>query len=672
MSQAEQAFQAFLDLVQAGKAPNLEEYINSCEASIRTPLRAKLEEYSSLVAQFQGSPVVPRPGSKLGDFRLGREIGRGGMGVVWEAEQISVQRRVALKLLYPIYSIAPTVIRRFQREASAAGRINHPAVVRVLTAGEQNGLHYLAMDLIPGSRTLELALEDGSFQVPESSEDIQRIAEFFMRLASGLSAAHRAGVVHRDLKPGNILIDQDGNPKIADFGLARLEGAILFTQTGAQTGTPCFMSPEQVQGQSDATFSTDIFSFGSTLYQALTGQRAFEGATRESILLKILNEPPTPAQSLNPSIPRDLAVICARCLDKEPKRRFQSADELAEELERFVEAKPILSRPPGPLERAWRWSLRNRAMAAFIASVCGGLVISGLMLVKINWALQSTERAMVAATELTGLMDPDGRLINRGQSLDRLASLFEASQDLYSHKPEALSLQLFRIGRAYRFLEDWESSKEVLELSLSHALQMTHRDFELELDIQLLLGWVLGRLEEDNPVRRAENLDRALKLLIEVEKNSDIQNPSQTWRTLAARNRIGVIYLDMGEVEQADEWLSKCIHWGQENPGSHSMLISLSILDLGILREREGNYSEAVELGTRALQRYKRDVSRLHPEVGYTYNALGLAVSRGGDKEKGMELQEKGLEALSELLGEEHPTVRQITKAMKNLTSPEK
>ena len=662
MSRAELAFQAFLDLVQEGKEPSREEYLNSCDLSIRDSLQEKLDEYFSLTEKFQKTPAAPKPGAFLGDFRLGREIGRGGMGVVWEAEQLSVHRRVAVKILYPIYSISSTILARFQREAAAAGRIDDPSVVKVITTGEDEGTHFLAMELVPNSRTLEASFEDGSVQKPASAEDIHTCANFFTKLASGLAAAHRAGVIHRDFKPGNILIEKNGNPKIVDFGLARLEGAILFTQPGTQTGTPCFMSPEQVNGQSNLAFSTDIFSFGATLYQALTGKRPFDGVMRERVLLKILNEDPPTVKSKNSAVPRDLSVICMRCLDKDPEHRFQCAEELAEELERFLEGAPILSRPPGPIERTWRWAQRNRAMTAFLVSICGGLFISSLMIFQIKRGLQTAERAIVSATKFTSLMDPDRRLDNRENSVIELNKLKISSEEFFSRNPLKLSQQLLRIGVALRYQGEWQSSSDCLESALENLKDLETEHDQLELDIKLNLAWSMTRIS----IKETPFHSRAIQLATEVMNNSDSEIPEESWRAVASWNRLGAFALDIGNTEEALNWFMKVEDWRILNPSKHQMLMNLNCLDLAVLALRRQEHERAVAIGKRALQQYKRDAGNLHTEVGYSHWALASAFHLAKEDGLAREHLEKALASFVPLLGENHPQVQETLVATEN------
>ena len=250
-------------------------------------------------------------GSQLGDFELISLLGEGGMGQVWEARQESMDRKVALKLLHSHIQISPKAIDRFHREATAGGRLTHQALVQVHSIGECDGVHFMAQELVEGSQTLasflaglrrEEALPEGYFQ---------QTAEFFSATAEGLSFAHENGIVHRDVKPSNILIKPDGQPKVADFGLAMVEDQLALSRSGEVMGTPFYMSPEQATSKRiGIDHRTDIFSLGVTLYEALTLSRPFQGDTSQQVFLQILMvDPPDPRQ-LQSDVPRDLAVIC--------------------------------------------------------------------------------------------------------------------------------------------------------------------------------------------------------------------------------------------------------------------------------------------------------------------------------------------------------------------------
>jgi hypothetical protein len=258
----------------------------------------------------------------FGDFRLVQEIGRGGMVVVWEAEQLTLKRRVALELLHPHLGLSATALERFRREAEAGARLDHAGIVTVLGVGELDGTHWIAQRLVRGGTSLADSLADlrEAGELPEGYW--RAVAELFARVADALQAAHERGVVHRDVKPGNILIDEQDQPLVADFGLALVQDELALSRSGELLGTPFYMIPEQAAGKRmglDAR--TDVFSLGATLYEALTLVRPFDGDTSEQVVEKILLSDPPDPRTLRSRCPRDLAVITLHAMEKRRDER---------------------------------------------------------------------------------------------------------------------------------------------------------------------------------------------------------------------------------------------------------------------------------------------------------------------------------------------------------------
>ena len=307
--------------------------------------------------QAAGLPAVP-------GYRLGRELGRGGVGVVYEAESLSLGRRVAVKLLRDGGRAKPEVLARFRAEAVALARLAHPNVVQVYDAGVADGVPFLALEYVGGG-TLATA-------APLAPREAART---LAAVAQGVQAAHEAGIVHRDLKPANVLVDAAGVPKVSDFGLAKLsESAATGTIAGTIAGTPAYMAPEQAAGTALPGPSMDVYALGAVLYELLAGRAPFVGDTVLGVLQQVRDREPPP---LPQGVPADLATICRRCLRKEPAGRYASAAALADDLARFLAGQPILARPVGPTEWAVKWARRNPALsltaAALAAAVLAGL-----------------------------------------------------------------------------------------------------------------------------------------------------------------------------------------------------------------------------------------------------------------------------------------------------------
>jgi WD40 repeat protein len=319
--------------------------------------------------RFLGPPVLPGDLGSLGPYRVLAEVGRGGMGIVLRAYDPELRRTVALKVLPPDRADA-NARARFAREAQAAAGIEHDHVVPVYAvANSSDGPPYLVMQYVEGPTLRERIKAEGRLDPHEA-------ARVGAQAAEGLAAAHRAGLVHRDIKPANIILDQaQGRAKIMDFGLARataLPGGI--TQAGTILGTPEYMSREQLLEPERVDGRTDVYGLGVTLYEALTGEVPFRGVAH-MVLQQIVSDDPRPPRRLNDRVPRDLETICLKCLEKEPGRRYATAQELAEDLRRFLAGQPIQARPVGRAERLWRWGRRNPLVASLVAALF--LVLAG-------------------------------------------------------------------------------------------------------------------------------------------------------------------------------------------------------------------------------------------------------------------------------------------------------
>ena len=314
-----------------------------------------------------GAATVP-----LDRFEILAELGSGAYGTVYKARDTQLDRLVALKTprLGVLGSEADT--QRFLREARAAGNLRHPNIVPIYDAGKLGDSCYIASGFIEG-QTLAERLDDEE-KLPQRD-----VAELLQKLALALHYAHGKRVIHRDVKPANVMIDSDGEPLVMDFGMARrYEGEVLRTMEGAHLGTPAYMSPEQHAGQSHlADARSDQWALGVMLYEMLTGQRPFQAASMIQMSYAVRETEPQRPRSLDKGIPKDLETICLKCLQKEPTNRYASCRQLAEDLGHWLRDEPITARPIGPMERCWRWSRRNP-------------VLSGLSCVVLLLALLST------------------------------------------------------------------------------------------------------------------------------------------------------------------------------------------------------------------------------------------------------------------------------------------
>jgi serine/threonine protein kinase len=312
-------------------------------------------------------PFLPGVGKTIPGYEFLEELGRGGMGVVYKARQLGLNRLVALKMVLAGAHAGANELARFHIEAEAFARLQHPNIVRIYEIGEHAGCPYFTMEFVEG-RSLAGKL-DG---IPWSSRAAARL---IATLAAAIHSAHERGVVHRDLKPANVLLTADGTPRISDFGLAKR----LDSQPGVKVpltcnfdflGTPSYMAPEQVAGTTGRIGpATDVYGLGAILYELLTGRPPFKTGNAMDTLLCLLDEEPVPPRHLNRRIPPDLEAVCLKCLEKLPGKRYSTAQELAEDLQRFVADEPVVARKLGPFGRLRRWTSHRPALAATVFAV---------------------------------------------------------------------------------------------------------------------------------------------------------------------------------------------------------------------------------------------------------------------------------------------------------------
>jgi serine/threonine protein kinase len=305
------------------------------------------------------------------------EIGRGGMGVVYKARQVRLNRLAAIKMVRVVGQAGTEELARFQREAQAVARLQHPNIVQIFDVGEHEGRPFMALEFCPGG-SLDKEVGDTPLPAPEAA----RLVEV---LARAMQAAHEAQVIHRDLKPSNVLLMNDGTPKITDFGLAKRLDEAGQTIEGMVLGTPSYMAPEQAAGRSrEVGPSADVYSLGAILYECLTGRPPFKGASLADTLIQVMQHEPVPPRQLQPRVPRDLETICLKCLRKAPAQRYASARELADDLERFCKGEPIRARRARRAERWLKWARRNPSVAVLLVAII--LLLGGIAAV-VAWAL---------------------------------------------------------------------------------------------------------------------------------------------------------------------------------------------------------------------------------------------------------------------------------------------
>jgi tRNA A-37 threonylcarbamoyl transferase component Bud32 len=374
---------AFLEADQAGQAPDRQQVLAE-HPDLAPDLASFFADHDRVKVMAHSRPAAPGVGSPegitcapdgpapaamplgtlryFGDYELLEEIARGGMGIVYKARQISLNRTVAVKMILTGQLASEADVQRFRIEAEAAAGLDHPNIVPIYEVGEHQGQHYFSMKFIDGGSLGE--------HLPRLRQDPRAAARLLAAVARAVHHAHQRGILHRDLKPGNVLLDGQGQPHVTDFGLARrMNTQVSLSPSGAVVGTPSYMPPEQAAGRKGLTVAADVYSLGAILYEILTGRPPFAAETPLDTLLLVLEKEPEPPRALNPAVDADLETICLKCLQKEPAGRYESAAALAEDLERWLKGEPIQARASSVLERVVKWARRQPAIAGLWGAI---------------------------------------------------------------------------------------------------------------------------------------------------------------------------------------------------------------------------------------------------------------------------------------------------------------
>jgi WD40 repeat protein/tRNA A-37 threonylcarbamoyl transferase component Bud32 len=399
-----------------------------------------------------GHPGPPPAGKKeptlpaVPGYEVLGVLGKGGMGVVYKARQKGLNRTVALKMILVGDHAQPDALARFKTEAEAVARLQHPHIVAVHEVGEHEGLPFFSLEFVAGG-----SLAQKLAGTPLSPGEAARLVE---TLARALHAAHQRGVIHRDLKPANVLLAEDGTPKVTDFGLAKqLDDDSGRTREGDVMGTPSYMAPEQAAGDLRLIGPhTDVYALGAILYECLTGRPPFKGATMLETLEQVRQRDPVPPRHLQPKVPRDLEIICLKCLQKEPPRRYVSSEALAGDLHRYLDGEPILAKAVGPWERAVKWARRRPAVAALAALVVV-VAVAGLAGILWKWQEAVTARGQEAVQKAAAL-EAWGKEKEAREAAQEAKTRAETAEQATKRKNEQLERRAYvtNIGAAARAL----------------------------------------------------------------------------------------------------------------------------------------------------------------------------------------------------------------------------
>ncbi len=464
---------------------------------------------------------VPEECAVLGDFRLLREVGRGGMGIVYEAEQISLARRVAVKILPPTSLLDERHIARFAMESQAAAQLRHPNIVPIFSVGQQNGVYFYSMQLIQG-------------KAPMAAMSPAEVAELGACVASALDHSHELGIIHRDIKPSNLLIDEAGKVWVTDFGLARCRNSDHVTGSGAVLGTLNYMSPEQALGSSTVDQRSDIYSLGVTLYEILVGRCPYDAQNRSAFLTEIARGEPVEIRKLNPSVPIDLETIVHKAMASDPQHRYQSAKAMADDLKRFSDGKVVLARRTTIVDRLAKWVSRNRkwvlaaALTWIVVSILG--VFAATLLIRANRA----NRTALAQTQ---------------KSLDESDAYFSQAREIVDHFGVDLAKQLASVPGAESVRQQiLRDTLRYYRNFMAQAERNPSRQREVALTYMKL-----GRIAEQlNAFQEAiESYDRAES----IWQSLDPDDPN---RALNA-NLLGLMHYRLEHFALADQALSLAI-----------------------------------------------------------------------------------------------------------------
>jgi serine/threonine-protein kinase len=674
--------------VQAGEDIDLEAVARE-HPGYSEPLRRLLPALELLAGLSQsvmadglqggGSGLDPTAGiGELGDFRLVREIGRGGMGVVYEAEQLSLRRRVALKVLPFAAALDARQIQRFRVEAQAAACLHHPHIVPVHGVGCERGVHYYAMQLIEGQSlaaiiaelrrlegldpadasapglaaisTTELAARlltgDAADQArpagagpdtptaagtapgrpapsgssTRSRDYVRAVARLALEAAEALDHAHAQGVLHRDIKPANLLLDAGGRLWVTDFGLAQVRGDDRLTCSGDVLGTLRYMSPEQALGRRVVIDGrTDVYSLGVTLYELLTLRPALDGRDRAEILRRIAEQEPTPPRRLNPAVPVDLETIVLKATSKDPAARYATAGDLAEDLGRFLEGEPVRARRPSLVDRAAKWTRRHRPVVMTAAL----LLVAGTAMS--TWqAIRATRAGTLAAQR--------EREARSAAAESKAVLEFLVRDMLGASEPEKA------LGRDVKVAEVLANAEKKVEIAFPDQPLV-------EAGVRHSLAVAFHALGQYDVALRHASRARALRLRLLGPEHPD---------TLRSMSGIADYWNHLGKRDEARKLAEQVLEVQRRVLGLEHRDTLSSMNNLAGVLDRQGKMDEARKLFEQALEIQRRVLGAEHVDTLDSMNSLATVLREQGKRDEARKLHEQTLEIKRRVLGPEH------------------
>jgi len=675
----------YTDKVHAGEQPDWQAFL-SAHPEREEELRRLLPALEMLGAAGRSSAepaeredgeaeLFQDTGGILGDFRVIREIGRGGMGIVYEAEQLSLKRRIALKVLPFVAMLNPRQLQRFHNEARAAACLHHNHIVPVFAVGCERGIHFYAMQYING-QSLDRWLNririggDGEFTrsarsadstlpearqatdlVSEGRMHVRAVVKLGIQTAQALEHAHQNGVIHRDIKPANLLVDRDGRLWITDFGLAHCQGeANNLTCTGDLLGTLRYMSPEQTLAQPGLTsHQTDIYSLGATLYELLTLKPVFTAENRQELLRQIADREPTPPRRLNPHLALELETIVLKALSKAPSDRYATAQEMAEDLERFLEDRPIQARRPGLLERLARWTRKHKAPTAAAAVTLIALVA----ILSISTLMYARERDLAVARQTLART-----------AVDEFYTRF--AQEWLSQQPHLEKAQREFLNNALSVYQQFAADKGADPESRLRAAQAEHR----VADIQSKLG------QNDAALEAYERALAALERLNDTPGSS----PEVAHELAGCWNDRGNVLHSLGQVQDAERAFRKArvlfarqleqsqdCDWAGAGLAGSSTNLAFVLAKMEKSQEADALLGEAINIGRLWLRQQPNSPAWRH-DLALALGHQASRLSGRGSREKAGQLFQEALVLRNKLVEDfpARPVYREALAALEH------